>query len=435
MEAAADMGEDHKSQRANTSRDEELAKELAAQHEREELELQLRDEALARELEESLRIEALEALEATKRDELLAMEFTKNEEKEAISSTQKQQTADDDLKLAMKMMQMESSSFRQIPQRNKFDEDAAFALALAETENSLHPPHSLAIPEQMQILQQIRQQKEQIKQQTGQRPNPLTPRTAMMVESTDQYIISQRLAIQEWMAQQDQMRPPARDMLPWSGVDCGPSTRLHELHTRGVRGEDDPPLGAGWEFQGRNIQEPLRYDQEQISALRPLSTSLHNPPGYNQGQIPAPRGTYVLHHHQSNMSQLDYNRQSRSHNYARADQPHMGTPSYERHDRPQMGTPLQRQGSGYRGDEYDSNRTSAQRPSWDYANRNARAPSTRLERGQMETRAAIDQGMSHVIQCLGCRKRLYAPLNNALVFCPNCRTVSPGQTASRRSNY
>jgi len=51
-----------------------------------------------------------------------------------------------------------------------------------------------------------------------------------------------------------------------------------------------------------------------------------------------------------------------------------------------------------------------------------------LRRGNRETRMAMNSGASHVIKCQGCNVRLHAPLSYSLVFCPNCRTVSPGQT-------
>lgn len=51
-----------------------------------------------------------------------------------------------------------------------------------------------------------------------------------------------------------------------------------------------------------------------------------------------------------------------------------------------------------------------------------------LLRGHYETREAIANGKAHVVQCRGCLGRLHAPMSYSLVFCPKCKTVSPGQT-------
>ena len=51
-----------------------------------------------------------------------------------------------------------------------------------------------------------------------------------------------------------------------------------------------------------------------------------------------------------------------------------------------------------------------------------------LQQGNRETREAIANGTAHVVQCRGCLGRLHAPMSYALVYCPRCHTVSPGQT-------
>lgn len=59
-----------------------------------------------------------------------------------------------------------------------------------------------------------------------------------------------------------------------------------------------------------------------------------------------------------------------------------------------------------------------------------------LHRGSLETQNAIANGRAHVVQCQGCFGRLHAPMSYALVYCPKCHTVSPGQTyvASRNNS-
>jgi hypothetical protein len=51
-----------------------------------------------------------------------------------------------------------------------------------------------------------------------------------------------------------------------------------------------------------------------------------------------------------------------------------------------------------------------------------------LQRGSYETQQAIRRGEAHVVQCQGCGGRLQAPISYALVYCPECHTVSPAQT-------
>lgn len=57
-----------------------------------------------------------------------------------------------------------------------------------------------------------------------------------------------------------------------------------------------------------------------------------------------------------------------------------------------------------------------------------------LQQGNRETREAIANGTAHVVQCRGCLGRLHAPMSYALVFCPKCHTVSPGETYVARDN-
>ena len=46
-------------------------------------------------------------------------------------------------------------------------------------------------------------------------------------------------------------------------------------------------------------------------------------------------------------------------------------------------------------------------------------------KGETETRVSISDGTSHSVKCQGCNRRLLAPMNYSLVFCPKCRIVSP----------
>lgn len=57
-----------------------------------------------------------------------------------------------------------------------------------------------------------------------------------------------------------------------------------------------------------------------------------------------------------------------------------------------------------------------------------------LQRGSLETQEAIANGRAHVVQCQGCLGRLHAPMSYALVYCPQCHTVSPGQTYLARDD-
>jgi hypothetical protein len=51
-----------------------------------------------------------------------------------------------------------------------------------------------------------------------------------------------------------------------------------------------------------------------------------------------------------------------------------------------------------------------------------------VRRGAAETARAVQGGRAHIVQCQNCRARLQAPIQYALVYCPNCRMVSPGQS-------
>ena len=56
-------------------------------------------------------------------------------------------------------------------------------------------------------------------------------------------------------------------------------------------------------------------------------------------------------------------------------------------------------------------------------------------KGETETRVSISDGTSHSVKCQGCNRRLLAPMNYSLVFCPKCRIVSPvwSQFTSRKN--
>lgn len=57
-----------------------------------------------------------------------------------------------------------------------------------------------------------------------------------------------------------------------------------------------------------------------------------------------------------------------------------------------------------------------------------------VHRGSLETQEAIANGRAHVVQCRGCSGRLHAPMSYSLVYCPQCHTVSPGQTYLARGD-
>jgi hypothetical protein len=51
-----------------------------------------------------------------------------------------------------------------------------------------------------------------------------------------------------------------------------------------------------------------------------------------------------------------------------------------------------------------------------------------VRRGATETARAVEGGRAHIVQCQNCRARLQAPIQYALVYCPNCGMVSPGRS-------
>lgn len=391
------MGEHAELPKPNVSLDEQFAKELSRQVEEEERAERLRDEALARELAETLRIEA----EATKRDERLAREYTKNrnhgveaDEALALELTRKQQLTSrqpsqtetlKDEAIALELMRAESNTTSRRPSQQEMDEDTALALALAQEENPPPPapPTSMALPEQLKILEQIKKQREQ-------------PMSMGMLESSDDFVISQRLAMQEWVEYQErqQLAPSLREASSWSGSSNQSQQRWNGQHpqarTRPNWGED------------RRIYSQSDYHFPQSDLSQQSSAMI--PPRYSRPTQAPQRGL-------SDVGPLRGG-------YAQNDQ-HSRSP--------------RRQQRHVHFDDQSVQSAPVLRGSTDFPDRSQPTPDL-LQRGHMETRVAIDEGRSHVVLCQGCNSRLHAPMSYALVFCPSCHTVSPGQTAVRREH-
>ena len=373
----------HFIEKAHISRDEQLAKELAALVEKEDRDAQLRDEELARELTEKMRIEEMEE---TKRDERLAQEYMETMNRE-MTLMQKQDRIDLDEVLALELMRKEAiTDSLPRPSQQNIDDDAAFALALAETEESFVPPISLAIPEQLKILDQIQKQ--------SHSPAPKS-------HSTNDYLMSQQLAMQEWIEHQGQQNPQWRgiprrmehveplpnrltNQEPWNGhpiIDA-----YHPLDSRQAFNRGPSNVSSSSRERNRTIS-PAQYNASRSLSLH----RIEDRPYPNTGQRPT-------------ISRL------------LSDQQHRFTSEHD-------------------NNFHSSHVSTISRGPPTVPDRTAQSSSALFQRGHVETRNAMDQGMSHVVQCRGCRSRLHAPMSYSLVFCPNCHTVSPGQTAARLGEY
>jgi hypothetical protein len=384
MQAAGLLENDHHFiEKAHKSRDEQLAKELAALVEKEDRDAQLRDEALARELTEKMR---MEEMEETKRDERLAQEYMETMNRE-MTLMQKQNRIDLDEVLALELMRKETiTDSLPRPSQQNIDDDAAFALALAETEESLVPPISLAIPEQLKILDQIQKQ--------SHSPAPIS-------HSKNDYLMSQQIAMQEWIEHQEQQNPQWRgtprrmehleplpnrltNQEPWNGhpiIDA-----YHPLDSRQAFNREPSNMSSSSRERNRTIS-PAQYN-----VSRPMSLHrIEDRPYPNTGQRPT-------------ISRF------------LSDQQHRFTSEHD-------------------NNFHSSHVSTIPRGPPTVPDSTAQSSSALFQRGHVETRNAMDQGMSHVVQCRGCRSRLHAPMSYSLVFCPNCHTVSPGQTAARLGEY
>lgn len=384
MQAAGLLENDqHFVEKTHISQDEQLAKELAAQVEKEDRDAQLRDEALAKELTEKMR---MEEMEATKRDERLAQEYMETMNRD-MALMQKQDRTDLDEAMALELMRKETITVRS-PRLSQqcIDDDAAYALALAETEDSLVLPISLAIPEQLKILDQIQ------KQSHGPAPKSY---------STNDYLMSQQLAMQEWIKVQGQQNPQ------WQGTP-GRIERVEPLPKRSTNqdlwnGQPilDPnhPLGSRSAFS----RGPSNVSSSSWERNQTMLPALYSP-----SQSSSFRGSEGRPYHITEQQPIVSRRLS--------DQQHHYIPE---------------QGNNFRS-SYES---TIPRGPPTFPDRTAQSSSDLFQQGHVETRNAIDQGMSHVVQCRGCGSRLHAPMSYSLVFCPNCHTVSPGQTAARLGEY
>lgn len=386
--------EEEEEERAKRLRDETLARELAEtlRIDADEATRRLRDEALSRDLAEILRMEASEATERYEqlaRDEAFALELTRKEQLTLSQPSRTESVKDEAIALAL--MRAESHTTSPRPSQQEIDEDAALALALAQEENPFPraPPSTIALPEQLKILEHIKNRREQ-NMNKG------------ILESSDDFVMSQMLAMQDWMQCKDRQKPAPslRNTASWSVSSTQPQPQGNGQHPKAFT---RPNLG----------ENSLMYSQSDYLFLQSDSSQ--------QLTMEPPRYSCPMQAPQHGLSDEGLRRYA----YAQNDQHSLSPHRKKQHVHPDgesvQSAPVQRGTTDFLDRSHQ--------PTPDLLVR-GHIPDL-LVRGRMETRVAIDQGMSHVVLCQGCNKRLHAPMSYALVFCPSCHTVSPGETAVR----
>jgi ribosomal protein L37AE/L43A len=165
------------------------------------------------------------------------------------------------------------------------------------------------------------------------------------------------------------------------------------------------------------IMNKIRLEAEQAQ----LQAALRESGGGSTMNIPTTTS--------NNMSMMDYllSQQLAMEEWQHVPRPPLRRASSEQPPSTSAATPNNRQDVPYRVsmDHYTS-------PNHSHSNHTSTSRNSSkddlLQRGSYETQQAIRRGQAHVVQCQGCRGRLQAPISYALVYCPECHTVSPGQT-------
>jgi hypothetical protein len=384
--------------------DERLARELSQMIEEPPPPSAL-DEELARVLQAS----EPEPPEASEQDVVLALQLMEQEEKLQPSttvSTSASTTALTDEVLARRLsqgMSVGSNTDEQLARRlsqglsvgsSHADEQLARRLSqgttvgpnvdelLARQLSQFEKPTSLEqaakmVPEQLQILERIQQDKERKQIEQAMMASSLhelpvfqeITDTGIGRSKKEDYHLSQELALNEWTSLLDR-RPEGRlsvgggaggstrSAVSWNGLDRPVNNQVHRVHVP-------------------STVRPQQYDGVMI---------INRAPG---------RAVSV-------------------------DQGGRENPIQPRVGQVRAQQVRARSSTGIAGAREEQRSQDLVRP---------RPPEDLLQRGNQETRSAIASGRAHVVMCQGCDSRLHAPMNYSLVFCPTCNTISPGLTA------
>lgn len=392
------------------------------------------DELIARELEQQLQ----EPPPHTVLDEELARAL-----QAAQDAHQPLDTEEQDVALALQLMQQEQQQQYKHPNNTLDDEqlaislskqmafgtdpDELFARQLSQCDHAfpLSEP-SRMVPEQLQILERIQQDKErQLIQQAinesslrelpafQEFPDMLggSSRSETFVE--DDYRLSQELAFREWT--------PAQGMR--HGHGALQNDRLQGLRSSQTWSTNDPSVSSAPRMMsqhfGANSASSVQSDRSLRANFTPGRAVSVTPSG-EETSI-QPRSQILVARSQSNLPStrepVTAARRTSSVEGARSNI------IVETH-------PEQRRNSAqFTGSWQGGNPSLVLQPDIP----RSRPTDELLLRGNQETQVAIATGRAHVVVCQGCRSHLHAPRSYSLVFCPTCNTISPGQLADTES--
>jgi hypothetical protein len=267
-----------------------------------------------------------------------------------------------------------------IPSVPNADELLARQLSQFEKPTSLEPAAEM-VPEQLQILERIQQDKErkQIEQammESSLHELPLFQEmadTGIERSNAQDFQLSQELALNEWTSLQDR----------------GPEARLS------VGG------GAGGSARSSALWNGLD---------RPANTHIHRVQISGTARSQQYDGAMVVNRAPGRAVSVDQG-------------------GRENPIEPRVAQPVRaRSSASMSGPREERRLEPAVQRSQDLVR--PRPPEDLLQRGNQETRSAIASGRAHVVLCQGCNSRLHAPMNYSLVFCPTCNTISPGLTVA-----
>jgi len=349
-----------------------------------------RDEKTARELSQHLENQ----FDSSVLDEEYARQLQESEKQ--LTSISNEQ----DVALALKLMQEEHAPFvdtssdealaKRLSMENNIsqtDGDEILARQLSQQEKPLPPPPPKLCPEQLQILERIQQDKERELLQQAMRESSLGELPAFQDQQSESalgflsqdlnrngrdHIISQELAMREWSEIQ---------------------------HSRnGTLGGYHQQVRQSEVWNNANVPTRPGSFHNSFSLAHGASVRMH------------PENTNTP---PSNSQQTDI----RSHI------PRENMPTEDPPPNPGSETANVNQNENF---HYRRNHQDAIR---------SRANADLLQRGNDVTRTAIQMGRAHVVICQGCGKRLHAPVDYSLVYCPNCNTISPGLSADNSQSH
>jgi hypothetical protein len=466
--------------------DEKLARELAIAMEQEQPQVSAMDEELARALQETQ--DFTPPPNDEEKDVALALKLMQEEQEKAGSSygipevplTSEEQ----DVELALRLMEEEHQKQYRKPSNKNTDLDEEIAMQLSRSmlmgvnsdellarqiskSNLTLPSHTnQLVPEQLLILERIRLEKEnslnqQIIMQSSLRGLPAFQDTAIggngtrsqSMNTTSDLQLSQELEFRDWNAlprgvqtRPTTIRPPTTraPIRSFNAGDRGSSAsdmwaqrnESRSNYNRNMGHSLNPGTAVAVNMNGREPGfEPRNIPLTQIRAVPnhpyqggPSNSGFENARGVNSRGMEPPRAIDMNHH--SRYDDPEFNHHSTYFN-----PPHNVT---RRGSQESLASSISAwTNEQYRMDHIElppstnhqvmSSGLTNQSPSTTNHRVMSSGPTNELlRRGSQETRSAIATGQAHVVACKGCGNMLHAPISSSLVFCPTCKTISPG---------